>query len=378
MQTVDELRHAGNPFPSVHMSHSTTGAWFDQLSCAKQAVATMETVFQDANAGQEVEVQLSPLEQLRALWQRQAGFIPFVKQKRVIEESSEFLPYASSSTLSGWASPRAFAIQGLVVASAIVALLNWYSTRDTGKLQEEILALRADVQTETKRQQGIMDAAQAERKRILTSPKSIVWKTVPREQALKETEDAIEDSRKSLEEYKQRKLEQEIEVQARQRAEAILNSGTPLIFTLAFVFAAGLVAGGARRDYPKTNVRAAGDYYLYFATTGGLWVNLVFLLLMNLALSGESYGLTSFFQTVGPLFWILLWVGFYGLLIWYFARVARSMYKAMQIRPPASEWSLGNKLLVRIHTSFLIMFVMLEVLFLSGAYLVYVLSRRFA
>ena len=338
----------------------------------------METVFQDANAGQEVEVKLSPLEQLRALWQRQAGFIPFVKQKRVIEESPEFLPYASSSTLSGWASPRAFAIQGLVVASAIVALLNWYSTRDTGKLQEEILALRADVQTETKRQQGIMDAAQAERKRILTSPKSIVWKTVPREQALKETESAIEDSRKSLEEYKQKKLEQEIELQSRQRAEAILNSGTPLIFTLALVFAAGLVAGGARRDYPKANVRAAGDYYLYFATTGGLWPNLVFLLLMNLALSGESYGLTSFFQTVGPLFWILLWAGFYGLLVWYFAGVARSIYKALQIRPPVSEWSLGNKLLVRIHNSFLIMFVMLEVLFLSGAYLVYVLSRRFA
>jgi hypothetical protein len=338
----------------------------------------METVFQDANEGQGGEVQLSPLEQLRALWQRQAGFIPFVKQKRVIADSPELLPYASSSTLKGWASPRAFAIQGLVVAAAIVALLNWYNTRDTGKLQEEILGLRADVQTETERQQGIMDAAQAERKRILTSPKSIVWKTVPREQALRETESAIEDSQKSLEEFKQRKLEQEIELQSRQRAEAILNSGTPLIFTLALVFAAGLVAGGARRDYPKANVRAAGDYYLYFAATSGLWLNLVFLLLINVALSGEAYGMTSFFQTVGPLFWILLWIGFYVLLVWYFAGVARSMYKVMQIRPPASEWDLGNKLLVRIHNSFLIMFVTLEALFMSGAYLVYVMSRRFA
>jgi hypothetical protein len=337
----------------------------------------METVFQDTNGQQEVEVQLSPLDQLRALWQRQAGFIPFVKQKRVIEDSPELLPYASSSTLSGWASPRAFAMQGLVVVAGIVAFITWFSTRDAGKIQEQIVALRAEVQAETKRQQGIMDAAAAERKRILTSPKSIVWKTVPREQALQETESAIEDSRKSLEEFKQRKVEQEIELQSRQRAEAIMNSGTPLIFTLALVFAAGLVAGGARRDYPKANVRAAGDYYLYFATTGGLWLNLVFLLLMNLALSGESYGMAGFSETVGPLFWILLWIGFYVLLVWYLAGVARSMYKVMQIRPPASEWSLDNRLLVRIHNSFLLMFAMLEVMFLSGAYLVYVVSRRF-
>lgn len=343
-----------------------------------QPIATMETVFQDANEQQEVALQLSPLDQLRALWQRQAGFIPFVKQKRIIEESPEFLIYASSSTLRGWASPRAFALQGLVVASATVALLNWYGTHDTGRLQEQILSLRADVQTETKRQQGIMDAATAERKRILNSPKSIVWKTVPREQAVAETESSIADSQKSLEEYKQRKAEQEIELQSRQRAEAILNSGTPLIFTLALVFSAGLVAGGARRDYPKANVRAAGDYYLYFATTGGLWLNLIFLLFMNLALSGESWGITSFSQTVGPLFWILLWMGFYVLLLWYFAGVARSMYKAMQIRQPSAEWSLGNKLLLRVHNSFLIMFVTLEAMFLSGAYLVYVFSRRFA
>lgn len=338
----------------------------------------METVFQDANEQQEVELQLSPLDQLRALWQRQAGFLPFVKQKRIIEDSPELLPYASPYTLSKWSSPRAFAMQGLVVAAGILAFLNWYNTRDTGKLQDQILALRADVQVETKRQQGIADAATAERKRILNSPKSIVWKTVPREQALQETEGAIEDSRKSLDEFKQRKLEQEIELQSRQRAEAILNSGTPLVFTLALVFAAGLVAGGARRDYPKANVRPAGDYYLYFATTGGLWLNLVFLLFMNFALSGESYGITSFSQTVGPLFWILFWIGFYVLLVWYFAGVARSMYKVMQIRPPTSEWSLGNKLLLRIHNSFLIMFVTLEAMFLSGAYLVYVISRRFA
>jgi hypothetical protein len=338
----------------------------------------METVFQDPNEQQEVEIQLSPLDHLRSLWKRQAGFISFVKQKKMIEDSPELLAYASPSTLPGWASPRTFALEGLAVVALIVAFLNWYNTRDSGKLQDQIVALRADVQVETKRQQGIMDAAVAERKKILGSPKAIVWKTVPREEALRQVASAIEDSQKSLEEFKQKAAEQEIDLQARQRAEAILNSGTPLIFTLALVFGAGLVAGGARHDFPKANVRAAGDYYLYFATAGGVWLNLVFLVFMNFALSGTSWGITGFSETVGPLFWIMFWLGFYVLLVWYFAGVARAMYKAMQLRAPAAEWSLGNKLLVRIHNSFLVMFITLEAMFLSGAYLIYLFSRRFA
>jgi hypothetical protein len=240
------------------------------------------------------------------------------------------------------------------------------------------VALQANVETEAKRQQGVMDAAQAETKKILSSPKPIVWKTVPRGEALQQLASSQEDARKSLQEYQQRMAERENELRSLQRAEAVANSGSPFVFSLALVLAAGLVTSGVRRDYPKSNVRAAGDYYLYFATASGLWLNLIFLVFLHFALSGNAYGLSHLSDTVGPLFWWLFWAGFYLLLVYYFAMVARSMYKALQVRPPTSDWSLSNKLLIRINNSFLMMFVTLEAIFLGGAYLVYLFSRRFA
>ncbi len=326
------------------------------------------------------QVELSPAEQFQLQWKQQPGFISFVKQKNVIDQNAELLPYAGMVSLPGWASPRAFAFQGLVVVAVLLSFFNWYKTRDHGKLQNKIVALQAEVQEEAKRQQGIIDAAQAETKRILGSSKPVVWKgkTVPREEALQQLESAIEDSTKSLQVYTERKLWEEKGLRAEQRFWAIFYSGTPVVFSLALLLAAGLVASGVRRDYPKSNVRGAGDYYLYLATAYGLWPNLGFLLALHFALSGNAYDLTGFSDTVGPLFWILFWIGFYFLLLRYFAVVSRDMYKAMQVRSPLTEWSLGNKVLVRINNGFLLMFVTLEVGFLSLMYLFYLISPHFS
>src|SRR5262245_6106988 len=323
------------------------------------------------------EVELSPREQLQQQWKQQPGFIPFLRQKNVIDQNAELLPYAAIVNLPGWASPRAFAFQGLVVIAIILSFFNWYQTRDRGKLQDEVVALQASGVAENNRQQGIMEAARAEKKRILASPKSIVWKNVPREEALQQIDASLEDSRKALEQLQARMALQEKDLRAQQRAEAILRSTAPLIFSLALMLAAGLVAGGIRRDYPRSNVRFAGDYYLYFATAYGLWPNLVFLLFLHFALSGNAYGLTSFSETVGPLFWILFWAGFYFLLVRYLGTVARDMYKALQIRPPASERSPDNKMLLRLHNSFLLVFVVMEAAFLSLMYFFYLAGKSF-
>jgi hypothetical protein len=323
-----------------------------------------------------VEVELSPREQLLQQWKQQPGFIAFLRQKNVIDQNAELLPYAAIVHLPGWASPRAFAFQGLVLISILFSIFNWYQTRDRGKLQDEIVALRASVVTETSRQQGIMEAARNEKKRILASPKAIVWKNVPREEALQQVDASLEDSRRSLEEYQARIALREKELRSQQRAEAIVRSAAPVIFSLALMLSAGLVAGGLRRDYPKSNVRSAGDYYLYFATAYGLWPNLVFLLFLHFAFSGNAWGLTGFSVTVGPLFWVLFWAGFYFLLVRYLGAVSRDMFKSLQIRPPASEWSLDNRMLVRLHNSFFVAFVLMEAAFLSVMYFFYLAGKR--
>jgi hypothetical protein len=96
------------------------------------------------------------------------------------------------------------------------------------------------------------------------------------------------------------------------------------------------------------------------------------------ALSGSDYGLSGLFSSVGPLFWVVFWIGFYGLLLHFFVMTARALYRAMQARPPASEWGFDNRLLFRIHNSFFVVFAGLEAVFLVLCYAFYFLQNRAA
>lgn len=340
----------------------------------------MESVYQDEAVLSES--QLTPQDQLRLQWRQQPGFIPFLRQKNVIDQNAELLPYAATAGLPGWITPGLFALQGLVLIAVIASLLNWQITRHAGKLEDEITTLQANVQAEVKRQEEIIAATQAEIRRISNSPKPsfklhLSETPLTRQQALATLNSSLEESRASEEQYKQKMAAWERKLRARQSAMAIANSGSPLIFSLALLMAAGMVSKGAQKMFSRNRqARNLADYYLYFVTAEGLWPNLVLLAFMNVALSGNAYGFSGLFTSVGPLFWVVFWIGFYFLLLRFFVMVARDLYRAMQSRVPANEWGFDNRLLLQIHNSFVVVFVGLEAAFLALCYAFYLAQKN--
>ena len=342
-----------------------------------------EAAFNDETLFAEpVEQALSPVDQLRAQWDQQPG-IQLIRQKNVIDQNPTLLPYVGSAGLSGWSWPYAFAMKGLLAAALFASLFNWYLTHDAGPLHEQLATNKANTEDEVRRQQGIMDATEAEIRRITKSPKQTfnlhMSETVlTREQALQQLNASLEDSRKSVEQFQQRMKQKEAEMRATQNALAIANSGTPLFFTIALILAAGGVRRGVQSDYPRgKHVRNAADLYLYFATSEGIFFNLIFLAFLHFALSGSSYGMSEFFQRVGPLVWVFFWIAFYALLLFYFVTVSRAMYQSIPLRAPSSEWGPENRILMRIHNNFLITFILFEGTFLAACYLLYHADKRF-
>ncbi len=340
----------------------------------------MESVFQDDIVVSEA--QLTPHDQIRLQWQQQPGFTTFLRQKNVIDQNAKLLPFASTAGLPGWISPGLFALQGLVMIAFIAGCINWGITRHSGKLEDEITALQANAQTEVRRQEEIIAATQAEIRRISNSGRStfqlhISREPLTREQALAALNSSLQESRNSEEQYKQDMAARERTLRARQGALAIANSGTPLIFSLSLLMAAGFFSQGAQKNFPRNrHARNLADYYLYFVTAEGLWPNLVLLGFLFIALSGSDYGLTGIFSSVGPLFWVVFWIGFYALLLRFFVVVARDLYKAMQARPPANEWSFENRILLGLHNSFWAVFASLEAVFLVLCFGLYFIQKH--
>jgi hypothetical protein len=340
----------------------------------------LENVYQNEPLVEEPE-QLSPVDQLRLQWNQQPG-IPLLKQKSVIERCPELLSYVGMASLKGWSWPYAFAFQGLVIAAILASLLNWSTTHDSGKLHEEIDRLQAATQAEVQRQQGVSDATEAEISRISNSRKETFKlhmsdTLLTREQALAELKASLNDSRSSLEQYKQRMDRKEKDLQATEHALSLARSGAPLFFCLALLLCAGGVRRGVQSDYSRNRLaRNSGDFFLYFATTEGIFLNLVLLAFAHFALSGGNYGLSDFFESVGPLFKVVFWIAFYILVLRYFVGIARGMYKALGLRVPASEWGFDNRILLRIHNNFLAVFAVMEGTFLAACYLLYHLDKR--
>ncbi|MGH9566616.1 MAG: hypothetical protein ACRD4I_11560, partial [Candidatus Angelobacter sp.] len=88
------------------------------------------------------------MEQLRQQWLQQPGPIALIKQKNVIDQNAALMPHAGRAGIEGWLWPYSFAFQGLVVAALLTACFTWYLTRHSGRLEDDILGLQENVQTE--------------------------------------------------------------------------------------------------------------------------------------------------------------------------------------------------------------------------------------
>lgn len=338
-----------------------------------------ESVFSDGEP-EVIEVK-SPIDQFREQWTVLPGPLPFLRQRTLLREHPELVPYAELARAKGWAQPLAFALQGLVVTAFLISALSWLITRDRGVEADQIAALHADVDAEMNRLEGVIDAAQVGIARTEHSRKTAgltvgsSGPTLTKEEAVARLNTLIEETRKEEARYKYNAAIQERNLHALGDARALAHSGTPVIFVLALLFAAQLVGKGIQKDFGWFKLtRQADEYYLYYAVAEGVWINCVLVVLMHLGLSATAYGLGGLFGQgliVRGIFWLLV----YALLAYFFHTVSMSLYRVMQIPAPRKDDILGNKILLRVHNSFLMLFLPFEAALIVLCYGVYLLQK---
>src|ERR1700730_8475417 len=325
----------------------------------------------------------SPIDRFKEQWEAQPGSLNFFRQLNVINKNPQSLQYAALSSLKGWTQPLVFAIQGLLLAAFLLSVTNWLITKDRGKQADQIASQQNDWEAEKKRQQGVLDATQEAIDQINRSVRkttfTVAGSPVPlsRDQALQQLNALLEETKKLEQKYKNRIEARQHELRAAEDALALGNSGTPLVFSLALLFAAQVVRRGIQRDYGRFKLaRQADSFYLYFAVSQGIWINCGLVFVMHLWFSAASYGLSGSSEAIGPILSILFWVAVLGLLIYYFSVVSKDLYQAMQIPVPSNFYSLENRILVRLHQSFWLVFLVFEAGLIALSYGSYLLERH--
>lgn len=321
----------------------------------------------------------SPIDRLRERWAAQQDPVSFLRQVKLLQENPELVQYAELAGLRGWMQPLMFAATGILLASLLLSGLNWMWIKDSGRQADEVAAVKADVVTEMKRLDGVIEAAQWEASRIKKSSRSSGFTVagaagLEKEDALQRLDALSAEARKSQEDYKAQAAVKEKHLHTEGDAMALAACGTPIIFSLALIFAAQLFRRSAYSSYPQyKHIRNADDFYLYYLVSGGVWVNLGLVFLLNMALTGQAHGMGRFIDGIGIMGAVVFWMGVYALLVFGFYNISKDLYKAMQVPAPGNLADFGNKLLLNMHNSFLLVFVPFEAVFLllcSGAYFV--------
>jgi hypothetical protein len=330
----------------------------------------------EVQAEEFIEVK-SPIDRLRERWTAQQDCVGLLRQIKLLQQNPELVQYAELASLRGWSQPLLFAAQGILLVAVLLSGVNWMMTKDRGKQADEVAAVKADVVTEMKRLDGVIEAAQWEASRIRKSSKTAGFTVagvsgLEKEDALQRLDALSAEAHKSEDDYKAKAAVKEKQLHAEGDALALAYSGTPVIFSLALIFAAQLFRRSAYNSYPQYKlIRNADDFYLYYLVSGGWWVNLAIVFVLNLALSGQAHGMGPLIEGLGIVGAIVFWLGVYALLLYGFYMVSKDLYKAMQVPAPRKLADFGNKLLLSMNTSFLAVFAAFEMVFLLLCYGVY-------
>jgi hypothetical protein len=364
--TCDHGDHPIRSLPSVILPQNANPATIPQMQVELQP--------------ELIEVK-SPIDQFKEKLAQQPGRTAFLRQRNLILQYPELIQYADLARTTGWLQPLWFALQALVVTAFLLSGLSWWISHDRGKQTSEIAAVRADLETSLKANQGVIEAAQFELTRIQHSRNTAGFtvaesRNLTKEQALAQLNSLIEETRK-LQENNQRKAELKIQnLRATQDALALAASGTPLVFSLALLFAAQLFRRQTQNHYRGSKlIWRADSFYLFSIASRGLWLNCAFVVILNLALSRSAYGLAGIFEAVGPIGQGIFWLAVYALLLYWFLIVAKDLYKTMQLPTPASYGTPENKLLLYMHNSFWLVFAAFETALLLLASAVYWIEK---
>jgi hypothetical protein len=330
-------------------------------------------------AAEFIEVK-SPIDRFKEEWAGLSGKTSLLRQRNFVLRSPDLVQYAELARPRGWMQPLTFALVTLLLAAFVLSGLSWLITRDEGKTADEIEQVRAELDSQLKTEQAAIDASQFEMGRIENSRKTrftVASSTnLSKDEARQQLDTLIDEARKLQEDYK---LRAEIKIQnlrALGDGIALAASGTPLVFSLALVFAAPVFRISAQRHYARCKLAGHADsYYLYCLASHGLWLNITIVVVLNLVLSGNAYGLGGLIDGVGPIGKVLFWLALYALMLFWIFNVSKDLHKTMQLPKLRDYKGLENKVLLDIHNSVWLLFIPFEAALGLLAYGVYLLER---
>jgi|SRR5579863_862886 len=323
----------------------------------------------------------SPIDRFKEEWARLPGSIAFLRQRKLVLQNPDLVQYAELARTKGWKQPLMFALQAFLLAAFFLSAFSWLLTRDGGKQADEIEKVRAELQVQVKTEQGVIDASEFQISQVENARKAVRFTVakatdLTKEEALGQLNGLIEEAHKLQDEYKFRA---EIKIQNLRAAGdgfALAASGTPVVFSLALVFAAPLFRWAMQKQYSRYRLAGQADnYYLYYVAGRGLWLNLAVVIVLNVFLSGSAYGLSGLIEGVGLIGQALFWLAIYAVVLYWFFLTSKDLHKAMQLPRLRDYAGFENKVLLYMHHAFWLTFAAFEAAFGILAYGVYLLEK---